>query len=376
MSTNQPLRTSDPTDPTVRRGRGAGANPSGRFEPLGKVTRDRNWDFGGYEWPGGSHDDDPLPPMATTVTRDHSRTVIARNQSPDIPFDRSINPYRGCEHGCVYCFARPTHEYLGLSAGLDFETKLFAKPEAPNRLRTELAKPRYRCKPIAMGTNTDPYQSIEKTWKITRAILEVLSECHHPVGIVTKSHLIVRDADILGSMAERGLAAAHLSITTLDRGLARMMEPRAATPGRRLDAIRRLADAGVPVGVMVAPVIPGLNDPEIEAILEASAQAGATSAAMTIIRLPYGVKDLFADWLTEHMPDRRDKVLSLIRDVRGGAETSSKFFERQSGSGPVAAMIEQRFKAACRRSNLNRTRMGLDTSQFLPPDTSGQLGLF
>ena len=374
MGAKSDLLTVDPTDPAVRRGRGAGANPSGRFEAYARVTKDRDWDFGdGWD---DKNIDAPPPRLATTVRVDAPRTIIARNTSPDVPFDRSINPYRGCEHGCVYCFARPTHEFLGLSAGLDFETKLVAKPDAPALLAQELAKPRYKCAPMAMGTNTDPYQPIERDWKITRGVLEVLAAANHPVAFVTKSNLIVRDVDILGPMAARNLAAANLSITTLDRHLARTMEPRAATPQRRLDAVRALADAGVPTGVMVAPVIPGLNDSEIESILQAAAKAGATSAAMIMVRLPYGAKDLFADWLTEHFPDRRDRVLGLIRTVRAGAESSASFFERQSGSGPVAAMIKQRFAAACRRFGLNRSNVKLDTSQFVPPDLSGQLGLF
>ena len=374
MRAKPELRTLDPTDPALRHGRGAGANPSGRFEPFERVAKDRNWDFGD----GWDHSDneDAAPRVATTVRADNPRTIIARNTSPDVPFDRSINPYRGCEHGCVYCFARPTHEFLGLSAGLDFETKLVAKTDAPALLARELAKPRYKCAPLAMGTNTDPYQPIERDWKITRGILEVLDATNHPVAFVTKSNLIVRDLDILGPMAARNLAAANLSITTLDRHLARTMEPRAATPARRLDAVRALADAGVPTGVMVAPVIPGLNDSEIEAILEAAAKAGATSAAIIMLRLPHGVKDLFADWLTEHFPDRRNRVLGLIRDVRNGAESSPKFFERQSSRGPVAAMVQQRFGAACRRFGLNRSDVKLDTSQFVPSDLSGQLGLF
>ena len=374
------LRTPDPTRPERRRGRDAGANPTGRFERLGRVARDEHWAFDddGWEQVG---EDEALPPLATTVAQDHSRTIIARNRSPDVPFDRSINPYRGCEHGCVYCFARPTHEYLGLSAGLDFETKLFAKPDAAATLRTELARPNYKCATIAMGTNTDPYQPIEQRLKITRSILEVLSACDHPVGIVTKSHLIVRDADILGDMAHRNLAHANLSITTLDRRLARSMEPRAATPGRRLDAIRALAEAGVPTGVMVAPVIPGLNDPEIEGILEAATGAGATSAAMMILRLPHGVKDLFADWLAEHEPGRQSRVLGLIRDMRGGRENDPRFFARHTGSGPVAAMIERRFEAACKRLGLTRGgaqgySRELDCSRFRPPQQNGQLPLF
>ena len=374
------LRSLDHTDPARRRGRGAGANPSGRFEPLARVRKDRNWDFADDGWGHACESDDQVPQrLATTVTEDHPRTIRGPSSPATnprtLPFDRSINPYRGCEHGCVYCFARPTHEFLGLSAGLDFETKLFAKPEAPALLAKELAKPKYKCAPLAMGTNTDPYQPIERDWKITRGILEVLDAANHPVTFATKSNLIVHDLDILGPMAARHLTAANFSITTLDRHLARTMEPRAATPGRRLDAVRALSQAGVPTGVMIGPVIPGLNDPEIDGILEASAKAGATSAAMIMLRLPHGVKDLFADWLTENFPDRRDRVLGLIRDVRSGAESDPRFFERQSGSGPVAAMIQQRFSAACRRFGLNKSRLTLDTSQFSPPDVSGQLGL-
>ncbi len=256
-------------------------------------------------------EDDELPPLRTTLTRDATRTILARNTSPDVPFDRSINPYRGCEHGCIYCFARPTHAYLGLSPGLDFETKILFKPDAAKLLVAELAAPKYRPDVVAMGTNTDPYQPVEREMKITRQILRVLSDFNNPVGIVTKSHLVTRDIDILADMAKRNLAEVFLSVTTLDKDLARTMEPRASAPHRRLDAIRALADAGVPVGVMTAPMIPGLNDHEMEAILEAAAEAGATRAGFTVLRLPLEIKELFEEWLRQHRPDRAERVLSL-----------------------------------------------------------------
>jgi DNA repair photolyase len=353
----------DPSADTVipdrpRKGRGAVSNPTGRYEPGARTCEDDGW----------TRDDDPdLPPLRTTVTPDASRTVIARNQSPDIPFDRSINPYRGCEHGCVYCYARPTHAYLGLSSGLDFETRLFAKPDAPSLLRRELASPGYRPAMIALGTNTDPYQPIERSLRITRGILEVLAACGHPVGIVTKSALIQRDIDILAPMAERGLASAYVSVTTLDRGLARRMEPRAATPERRLDTIRALAGAGIPTGVMLAPVIPALTDHEIEQILEAAAGAGAAFAGHVMLRLPHEIKDLFAEWLQAHVPDRTKHVLSLVRQMRGGALNDPSFGRRMTGSGPYAMMIQRRFRLACERLGLNKRNWRADTSLFRPP---------
>ena len=355
-----------------RRGRGAAQNTSGRFETEQRVTQDRTWNYADCGWPEPTGDDEP-PPLATTVTVDATRTILARNNSPDIPFEQSINPYRGCEHGCIYCFARPSHEYLGFSAGLDFETKILAKPEAATLLRAELSKRGYRCRVIAMGTNTDPYQPVERKLGITRSILEVLSECGHPVGIVTKSHLVTRDIDILAGMAERNLVRVNLSVTTLDRALARRMEPRAATPPKRIEAIRLLAEAGIPTGVMVAPVIPGLNDAEIEAILEAAYAAGARSAAKTLVRLPFGVKDLFQAWLAEHAPGRADRVMSLIRQSRDGRDNDPQFFSRMTGSGPYAAMLDQRFKAACRRIGFNQHRAELDHSQFRAPGESRQL---
>ena len=355
------------------RGRGATANPSGRFEAEERVVRDRNWDFADTGWPG---DSEGLPPFRTTVTPERTRSVLTRNASPDIPFDRSLNPYRGCEHGCIYCYARPTHEYLGLSAGIDFETRLFAKPEAAALLKQELARPGYRCQVVAMGTNTDPYQPIERRLEITRRILEVMSDCDHPVGMVTKSHGIVRDLDIWSALAARRLAQVHISVTTLDTDLARAMEPRAATPRRRLEAVRRLAAAGVPTGIMVAPVIPGLNDTEMEAILEEAAEAGATTAGKTLLHLPRGVMALFRAWLYKHCPQRAHHVLALVRDTRGGRLNDSRFHYRMSGSGAYAAMLDRRFRIACRRFGLNQNRVSLDTTRFRPPRANGQLVMF
>ncbi len=341
-----------------RKGRGAVSNPTGRYEPGRRVAEDDGW---------GAPDEDDLPPFRTTVAYDASRTIIARNQSPDIPFDQSINPYRGCEHGCVYCYARPTHAYLGLSPGLDFETKLFAKPDAPALLRQELAKPGYRPALIALGTNTDPYQPVERGLRITRGILEVLAECHHPVGIVTKSALIQRDIDILGPMAARGLAMAYVSVTTLDRDLARRMEPRAAAPTRRLETIRALAQAGIPTGVMTAPIIPALNDHEMERILEEAAGAGAAFAGYVLLRLPLEIKDLFSEWLQAHAPGKARHVLSLVRQTHGGALYDPAFGRRMKGEGPYAQLIAQRFKLACERLGFNRQRWRGDISQFRPP---------
>jgi DNA repair photolyase len=361
--------------PELRRGRGAGGNPSGRFESHARVVGDQHHAYADLGWNDESEEFAP-PPLATTVSEDTTKTVLAHNDSPDLGFTQSINPYRGCEHGCVYCFARPTHEYFGLSVGLDFETKLFAKPDAHEVLRRELAHPRYRCEVIALGTNTDPYQPVERKLGIMRRILEVLSECSHPLGIVTKAHLVTRDVDILADMAKRKLVHVHVSVTTLDRGLARRLEPRAATPAKRLEAIRALAESGVPVGVMVAPLIPGLNDVEIERILEAAYTAGARTAGKTLVRLPHGVKDLFKGWLAEHAPGRAAHVMSLIRGVRDGRENDPRFFSRQRGSGPYAEMIDQRFRTACQRLGFNQERAKLDTSLFQPPSVDGQLALW
>ncbi|WP_428685954.1 PA0069 family radical SAM protein [Reyranella sp.] len=351
-----PLYPDDQIAEPQHNGRGALSNATSRYDDEKRIRTNDGWDI-----------EDELPPLRTTLTKDATRTIIARNSSPDIPFDRSINPYRGCEHGCIYCFARPTHAYLGLSPGLDFETKILFKPEAAALLTAELASPKYRCDVVAMGTNTDPYQPVERDLKITRQILRVLSDFNNPVGIVTKNHLITRDIDILGDMAKRNLAEVFLSVTTLDRDLARTMEPRASAPHRRLDAIRELAAAGIPVGVMTAPMIPGLNDHEMESILDASAAAGATRAGYTALRLPLEIKELFEEWLRANRPGRADRVLSLIRQIRGGELYKAEFGTRMKGEGPIAQLLSKRFAAAVKRLDLNRVRYRLDTMRFAVP---------
>ena len=362
-------RPGSPPGPTFR-GRGAGFNPPNRFET---VRRDPFFDGWEPEVPPDSGDDGPpAAAVPTTVTVDATRTVIARNDSPDVGFDRSINPYRGCEHGCVYCYARPTHAWLGLSPGVDFETRLFAKPDAASLLRQELARPSYACAPIAMGTNTDPYQPVERERGITREILKVLADCNHPVTIVTKSALIERDIDILAPMAEKGLTAAALSVTTLERTVARAMEPRAAAPARRLAAIRSLAEAGIPVRVMVAPVVPGITDHEMEAILEAARDAGAELASYILLRLPGEVKDLFADWLDAHYPDRRNKVLNTIRSLREGRLNNAEWGERMVGKGAFGKALDLRFAMAIRRLGLKRESRPLRTDLFVKPARDGR----
>ncbi len=306
------------------------------------------------------------------MTVDSSRKIITRNDSPDLSFDRSINPYRGCEHGCIYCFARPTHAYLGLSPGLDFESKLFVKPEAAKLLERELSAPGYVPRTIAIGTNTDPYQPIEREHQVMRRILEVLERYGHPVGIVTKSALVTRDIDILARMASRRLAKVALSVTTLDPKLARVMEPRAATPARRLDALRQLSEAGILTSVMVAPVIPALNDSEIERILDAAAAIGVKEAGYVLLRLPLEVRDLFREWLMANFPDRYRHVFKLIRDTRDGKDYDSNWGKRQVGSGPIAWMIGRRFEVACERLGFNKTRTKLSTSHFEPPQHGPQ----
>src|SRR3954453_17371372 len=341
--------------PDNRRGRGAQSNGSGRYEPLARVVFDDGW-----------QNLEDLPAFKTTVTVDATRRIITRNDSPDISFDRSINPYRGCEHGCIYCFARPTHAYLGLSPGVDFESKLFVKPNAAELLERELSAPNYSPRTIAIGTNTAPYQPIEKQYQVMRRILEVLDRFGHPVGIVTKSALVLRDLDILSRMAERNLAKVALSVTTLDPKLARVMEPRAATPARRLDALRQLSAAGVPTSVMVAPVIPAINDAEIERILDAAAAAGVSGAGYVLLRLPLEVRDLFREWLAGHFPARERHVFKLIRDMRGGKDYDSSWGQRMTGSGPYAWMIGRRFEAACEKLGLNRRKLKLTTEHFSP----------
>jgi DNA repair photolyase len=349
-----------------RRGRGPLSNASGRDEPIARVAFEDGWERL-----------EDLPPFKTTVTADATRKIITRNDSPDISFDRSINPYRGCEHGCVYCFARPTHAYLGLSPGLDFESKLFMKPNAAELLERELSAPGYTPKTIAIGTNTDPYQPIERRYQIMRRILEVLERAGHPVGIVTKSALVLRDLDILSRMAKRDLVKVALSVTTLDAKLARTMEPRASTPPRRLDALRQLVAAGVPSSVMVAPVIPALNDAEIERILEAAAAAGVRHAGYVLLRLPLEVRDLFREWLIANFPDRYRHVFKLVRDMRGGKDYDSTFGKRMTGTGPIAWMIGRRFEVACDRLGFNTAKRRVTTEHFKPPRPAAeQLDLF
>src|SRR5271167_3363162 len=349
-----------------RRGRGAHSNASGRYEPVARVAFDDGWQ--GLE---------QLPPFKTSVTVDATRKIITHNDSPDISFDRSINPYRGCEHGCVYCFARPTHAYLGLSPGLDFESKLFMKPNAPELLERELAAPNYVPKIIAIGTNTDPYQPIERRYQIMRRILEVLERAGHPVGIVTKSALVLRDLDILTRMAKRDLVKVAISVTTLDAKLARVMEPRASTPPRRLDALRQLVTAGVPTSTLVAPIIPAINDAELERILEAVAETGVRHAGYVLLRLPLEIRDLFKEWLTENFPDRVQHVFKLIRDTRGGKDYDSAWGKRMTGSGPIAWMIGRRFEVACERLGFNLTSVKTTTEHFRSPQpATKQLDLF
>ena len=351
--------------PSQARGRGAGVNMPGRFETYSRSLFDDGWQ--------GLED---LPAFRTTVFEEKPRTIISKNDSPDISFDQSINPYRGCEHGCSYCYARPAHAYMGLSPGLDFESKLFAKPDAAKLLRAELSAKNYVPKTIALGANTDAYQPIERERRITRDILEVLAEFNHPVGIVTKSALVTRDIDILASMAKKGLVKVALSVTTLDPKLARAMEPRAATPAKRLAAMEQLSAAGIPTVVMVAPIIPAVNDSEIEAILSAARTAGAREAGYVMLRLPHEVKEVFKDWLLATMPERAHKVMSLVKSSSGGKDYDSTFGTRQTGTGPYAWTIGRRFELSCQRLGLNRSRLKLDTSHFhRPPQPGEQLAL-
>ena len=352
--------------PIPEKGRGAVSNPEGRFETRRRETFDDGWDL----------EEDPLPPLETTVTPEPARSIISRNQSPDIPFAQSINPYRGCEHGCIYCFARPTHAYLNLSPGLDFETKLFYKQHAAELLERELRKPSYRPAPITLGANTDPYQPIERQLKVTRGILEVLQRFRHPVSIITKSTLVARDLDILADMARQNLATVMVSITTLDETLKRSLEPRAAGPWARLRIVRALARQGVPVGVMTAPIIPVVNDCELERILELAAEAGACCAGYVLLRLPYEVKDLFREWLAAHLPDRAAHVMSIIRQTRGGRDYQSGFGTRMRGTGEYAELIARRFALACKKLQLEQgRRMCLSSAHFRVPAASRQLDL-
>ena len=351
-----------------RRGRGAVSNDSGRYEDLKLECIDDGWD---------SLDATP-PKLSTTLTEDHSRTLISYNKSPDIGFDRSINPYRGCEHGCIYCYARPTHAWLGLSPGLDFESRLSFKSEAPALLERELRRPGYKCQVIALGSNTDPYQPVERGLNITREILKVLDRFNHPVSIVTKSNLVCRDIDLLSAMAERGLVTVAFSVATLNRKLARILEPRAATPEKRLAAINALAKAQVPSFVMVAPIIPALTDMELEAVLGQAAGCGAIGAEYILLRLPLEIKALWREWLVEHYPDRAGRIMRHIRETRGGKEYDSKFHRRMVGEGPYAELISRRFELTCKRLRLQpiRERAIVNSELFeVPPEDETQLSL-
>lgn len=349
-------------------GRGAVSNLGGRFEQRERAAIDDGW--GSLEA--------PLPQLETTLLIDHAKSIITRNQSPDLPFEQSINPYRGCEHGCIYCFARPSHAYLDLSPGLDFETKLFYKPDAARLLEAELRKPGYRCSSISLGTNTDPYQPLERKLGVTRSLLEVLLRFRHPVGIVTKgAALIERDLDLLQALARERLVMVALSITTLDPALKRGLEPRAASPQARLRVLKMLEDAGIPTMVMVSPVIPFVNDAEIERILAAAHAAGTRRAGYIMLRLPYEVKELFREWLQAHVPLKAGHVMSLVQQMRGGRDNDPRFGTRMSGEGAFADLVRQRFQLACRRLGINvGERMSLDRSRFqVPPQAGDQLGL-
>ena len=346
-------------------GRGARTNASGRYERFAREEFDDGWA------------NEPIQKLETIVTPELAKTIISTKQSPDISFDQSINPYRGCEHGCIYCYARPNHAYVGLSPGLDFETKLFVKANAAELLEREFAKPSYRPRTIMLGGVTDIYQPIERGYGITRALLEVMERWRHPVALITKSQLVMRDIDILARLAERGLAKAAISVTSLDRRISRVMEPRAAAPHRRIEAIRALTQAGVPTTVMVAPVVPAINDREIEAILEECAKAGASAAGYVVLRLPLEIKDLFREWLAQHFPDRQTRVMTIVRQMRGGRDYDPEWSKRQNVEGPYAQLIADRFAKACRRLGLDKPRLALDHTQFRrPPDYGDQADLF
>ncbi|QRQ89236.1 PA0069 family radical SAM protein [Cupriavidus oxalaticus] len=370
-----------PRPPVARKGRGAVSNLQGRFERDQREAFDDGWGAPAMDEPSAAasqgHPEDtsgaapapemPLPPLRTQVRIERARSILTRNASPDIPFDVSLNPYRGCEHGCIYCFARPTHAYLDLSPGLDFETRLFAKANAAEKLREALARPSYRCETIALGVNTDAYQPIEREQRITRGILEVLSEHDHPVALITKSSLIERDIDLLAPMAAKRLAVAAVTITTLDADIARTLEPRAATPSRRLRTIRTLTDAGIPVGVSIAPVIPFITEPDLERVLEAAREAGAVYANYIVLRLPWEVRPLFEEWLLAHFPDRAERVMNRVRDMREGKAYDASFATRMRGTGVWADLLRQRFYKAADRLGFRYNRFELDTSRFRPP---------
>ncbi len=361
-----PRAISTPADhahPDARHGRGAVTNVGSRYDIERRQKEDDGWD-----------NLEQADALRTVLHNDTTRSIIAYNKSPDISFDRSINPYRGCEHGCVYCFARPTHAYLGFSPGLDFETQIMVKRDAAALLRRELAARSYRVAPMAMGTNTDPYQPVERDLKITRSVLEVLLETRHPLTMVTKNHLITRDIDILSEMARLNLVKCYLSVTSLDRKLARAMEPRASTPPRRIEAIRLLNEAGIPCGVMTAPMIPGLNDMELERILEAAYEAGAREAGYVLLRLPFELKEIWREWLQEHYPDRASKVMKLVQETRGGKDYEPEWGERQRGEGVYATLLAQRFRLAIRRLGFNEKRLGIRCDLFTPPEKDARQG--
>jgi len=361
----QPATPEPATPKDLHHGRGARLNESGRYQHYRREAFEDGWAT------------EAMTPLETVVTPELAKTVISRNQSPDISFDQSINPYRGCEHGCSYCYARPNHAYVGLSPGVDFETKLFVKTNAAELLEKQFAKPDYRVSAIMLGGVTDIYQPIERVYGVTRSILQVMQRWRHPTALITKSQLVVRDLDILAPMAARRLAKAAISVTTLERGIARVMEPRAAAPHRRIETIRALAEAGIPVTVMVAPIIPAINDSEIESILEAAADAGATGAGYVVLRLPLEIKDLFRDWLERHFPERASRVMNIVRSMRGGRDYDSQWGKRQRGEGVYAKLIAARFAAACRRLGLDQPRAALDCAQFRRPlDLGGQPDLF
>ncbi|WP_226635777.1 PA0069 family radical SAM protein [Brevundimonas poindexterae] len=349
------------------RGRGARSNATGRYEANTTEAMDDGW----------TDDDAEVAPLRTEQLVERPRTIISKNTSPDVGFDRSINPYKGCEHGCIYCYARPSHAWMGMSPGLDFESRIFVKPDAARLLEQELAHPKYVCKRIHVGGNTDPYQPVEDERQTTRSLLQVMQRFNQPFSLITKSFRVTRDIDILGPMGRENLAQVFVSITTLDRSLARAMEPRASTPEKRLEAIKRLADAGVPVGVGFAPVIPGLNDHELEDVLKAAAKAGATRAMYVTLRLPLEIKDLFREWLEDARPDRAKRVMSLVRQMRGGKDYDADWSQRMKGTGPVAQLIATRYRAAAKRYGLDQPYPLLDLGRFrVPPEFRPQMDLF
>jgi DNA repair photolyase len=364
-----PLKTVTGRHIDPRKGRGAGINPEGRFEKVTREAYDDGWN---------TPEDDDLPPLKTHVTEERVRSIITRNDSPDIPFTQSINPYAGCEHGCPYCFSRPSHAYRNLSPGIDFETRLFAKVNAAEVLREELGRPGYTCEVISIGANTDPYQPIERDYRITRGILEVCAEFNQPVGIVTKNAMVERDIDILAPIAERNLVNVFISVNNLDHDLARRLEPRCPAPARRLQAMKRLSEAGIPVGVLVAPVIPFLTDHQIESVLEAAWRHGARQAGYVLLRLPWEIKDLFKDWLMRHYPLKAKHVMSRVREMRGGRDNDPDFGTRMRGTGELAELLAQRFDVACRRLGFNSERRNgaLDTTRFKAPGAGRQMPLF